>query len=92
MTMIISNQTYSDLFMKISRGSSSALALLIFYSSSVTNDEFSRTIMEQCTLDAIGVLIISPTAGGGGLGRIRCNVHLEGDNIAPKFASIYLSR
>ena len=30
--------------------------------------------MEQCTLDAIGVLIISPTAGGGGLGRLRCNV------------------
>ena len=34
--------------------------------------------MEQCTLDAIGVLIISPTAGGGGLGRLRCNVDSEG--------------
>ena len=26
----------------------------------------------------IGVLIISPTAGGGGLGRLRCNVDSEG--------------
>ena len=29
-------------------------------------------------MDAIGVLIISPTAGGGGLGRLRCNVDSEG--------------
>ena len=42
-----------------------------FNSSSVTNDEFSSPFMEQWTLDAIGVLIISPTAGGGGLGRLR---------------------
>ena len=34
--------------------------------------------MEQWTLDAVGVLIISPTAGGGGLGRLRCNVDSEG--------------
>ena len=26
----------------------------------------------------VGVLIISPTAGGGGLGRLRCNVDSEG--------------
>ena len=44
----------------------------------VSNDEFSIPFMEQCTLDAIGVLIISPTAGGGGLGRLRCNVDSEG--------------
>ena len=49
-----------------------------FNSSSVTNDEFSSPFMEQWTLDAIGVLIISPTAGGGGLGRLRCNVDSEG--------------
>ena len=30
--------------------------------------------MEKWTLDAVGVLIISPTAGGGGLCRLRCNV------------------
>ena len=40
----------------------------------VTNDEFATPFMEQWTLDAVGVLIISPTAGGGGLGRLRCNV------------------
>ena len=34
--------------------------------------------MEQWTLDAVGVLIISPTAGGGGLGRLRRNVDSEG--------------
>merc|ERR1712051_531718 len=34
--------------------------------SLVYNDEFSSTLMEQRTLDAIGVLIISTTAGGGG--------------------------
>ena len=34
----------------------------------VHNDEFSSTLMEQRTLDAIGVLIISTTAGGGVLG------------------------
>ena len=44
----------------------------------VFNDEFSIPFMEQWTLDAIGVLIISPTAGGGGLGRLRCNVDSEG--------------
>ena len=35
--------------------------------------------MEQCILDAIGVLlIVSPTAGGGGLDRLlRCNVDSE---------------
>merc|ERR1712051_928052 len=42
------------------------------YSSSAIDDDFSSPFMEQCTLDAIGVLIISPTAGGGGLGRLRC--------------------
>ena len=47
-------------------------------SSFVSNDDFSSPFMEQCTLDAIGVLIISPTAGGGGLGRLRCNVDSEG--------------
>ena len=36
--------------------------------SLVYNDEFSSTLMEQRTLDAIGVLIISTTAGGGVLG------------------------
>ena len=48
-------------------------------SSSATDDDFSSTFMEQCTLDAIGVLLImSPTAGGGGLGRLlRCNVDSE---------------
>ena len=44
----------------------------------VHNDEFSSTLMEQRTLDAIGVLIISTTAGGGVLGRLRCNVDSEG--------------
>ena len=44
----------------------------------VFNDEFSIPFMEQWTLDAIGVLIISPTAGGGGLGQLRCNVDSEG--------------
>ena len=39
--------------------------------SLVYNDEFSSTLMEQRTLDAIGVLIISTTAGGGVLGRLR---------------------
>merc|ERR1712051_683315 len=48
------------------------------YSSSAIDDDFSSPFMEQCTLDAIGVLIISPTAGGGGLGRLRCNVDSEG--------------
>ena len=46
--------------------------------SLVYNDEFSSTLMEQRTLDAIGVLIISTTAGGGVLGRLRCNVDSEG--------------
>ena len=46
--------------------------------SLVYNDEFSSTLMEQRTLDAIGVLIISTTAGGGVLGWLRCNVHSEG--------------
>ena len=36
--------------------------------SLVYNDEFSSTLMEQRTLDVIGVLIISTTAGGGVLG------------------------
>ena len=44
----------------------------------VHNDEFSSTLMEQRTLDAIGVLIISTTAGGGVLSRLRCNVDEEG--------------
>ena len=34
--------------------------------------------MEQWPLDAVGVLIISSTAGGGELGRLRCNVDSEG--------------
>ena len=46
--------------------------------------------MEQWTLDAVGVLIISPTAGGGGLGRLRCNVDEEGGNIALKLHSVPL--
>ena len=29
-------------------------------------------------MDAVGVLIISPTVEGGGLGRLRCNVDSEG--------------
>ena len=36
--------------------------------SLVTNDEFSNTFLEQRTLDAIGVLIISTTVGGGAIG------------------------
>ena len=45
--------------------------------SLVTNDEFSNTFLEQRTLDAIGVLIISTTVGGGAIGRLRCNVDSE---------------
>ena len=46
--------------------------------SLVTNDEFSNIPLEQRTLDAIGVLIISTTVGGGALDRLRCNVDSEG--------------
>ena len=46
--------------------------------SLVISDEFSNTLMEQRSLDAIGVLIKSTTAGGGALGRLRCNVDSEG--------------
>ena len=46
--------------------------------SLVTNDEFSNILLEQRTLDAIGVLIISTTVGGGAIGRLRCNVDSEG--------------
>ena len=46
--------------------------------SLVTNDEFSNIPLEQRTLDAIGVLIISTTVGGGAIGRLRCNVDSEG--------------
>ena len=46
--------------------------------SLVTNDEFSNILLEQRTLDAIGVLIISTTVGGGALDRLRCNVDSEG--------------
>jgi len=59
-------------------------------SSFVSNDDFSSPFMEQCTLDAIGVLIISPTAGGGGLGRLRCNVASLLVNIALKLHSVPL--
>ena len=44
----------------------------------VTNDEFPNTLLEQRTLNAIGVLIISTTVGGGAIGRLRCNVDSEG--------------
>ena len=46
--------------------------------SLVANDEFSNTLLEQRTLNAIGVLIISTTVGGGAIGRLRCNVDSEG--------------
>ena len=49
--------------------------------------------MEQCTLDAIGVLIISTTAGGGVLGRLRCNVDSEGGkytSATPRCTKFYL--
>ena len=46
--------------------------------SFVTNDKFSNTLLEQHMLDAIRVLIISTTVGGGALDRLRCNVDSEG--------------
>ena len=47
------------------------------FTVNINNNKFSNTFMEQRTLDAIGVLIISTTVGGGVLGRLRCNVDLE---------------
>ena len=59
------------------------------FTVNINNDEFSNTFMEQCTLDAIGVLIISTAAGGGVLGLktwylvFQVQVHLS-------YASVYL--
>ena len=49
-------------------GSSIGVQFKLGWRSLVISDEFSNTLMEQRSLGAIGVLIISTTTGGGVLG------------------------